>query len=75
MENENYNSNLLDAPYFKMSCPNQCYKKSNEYQLWRKELINKYGKNSKQIFCDIDKIIFFNNQNLNYVACPICKLN
>ena len=72
MENENPNeSNLLDTPYFKLSFPNQNYKKLNNFQLWRKQLFEKFGQNYYEILCQKDNIIFYKREE--NAKCPICN--
>ena len=76
MENENDKEyNLLDVPFFKLSYAEQKYKKSNEYKIWKKNLMEKNGQNGIEIFCSLDNIVIYTNQEARDVICPICKTN
>ena len=81
MEAENINQdlemNLLDNYCYKILYPDQNYKKSVEYQNWKKSITEIIGENGIEMFCDRDKIVIYKkyegiNQILN---CPICKDN
>ena len=64
--------NLLDNYCFKLLYPNQKYKKSIDYQNWKKS-VSKKG-NGIEIFCNKDNIIIYKkNKDLNQLKCPICK--
>ena len=74
VENSNNEFNLLEKNYFKILYPNQDYKKSLDYQKWKKSIEEKYGKNKngKEVLCEKDNIIIW-NENINYIIkCPIC---
>ena len=76
MENENDKEyNLIDVPYFKLTYPEQKYKISNDYKIWKKNLMEKNGQNGIEIFCCIDNAVIYYNQEARNVICPICKTN
>ena len=77
MENINYTqeSNLLGDYFFKISYPKQNYKKSIEYQKWKKIVIDKIGNNGKEIICNKDNTIIYKiyNDNDDIITCPTCN--
>ena len=59
MENEDINleCKLLENNYFQISYPNQNYKITSEYKLWKKIIKKNMGENGKEVFCEKDDII------------------
>ena len=81
MEVENANPdlemNLLDNYCFKILYPDQNYKKSVEYQNWKKSIKEVIGQNIIEMFCNTDKIVIIQKyEDINQIIqCPICKAN
>ena len=76
MENENDKEyNLIDVPYFKLTYPEQKYKISNDYKIWKKNLMEKNAQNRIEILSSINNVVIYNNQEARIVICPICKTN
>ena len=77
VEVSNQKDILLGNDYFQISYPNQNYKKSSEYKQWRKIVEKKFGKNGKEVFCEKDNIIIYQEEKSidNVINCPICKIN
>ena len=77
MENKSLDQdiNLLEDYYFKLSYKNQKYKKLKEYQKWKKLVVEKYGKNGKEIICNKDNTIIYqiHNDNDQKIICPTCN--
>ena len=76
VEVSNQKDILLGNDYFQISYPNQNYKKSSEYKQWRKIVEKKFGKKWKEVFCEKDNIIIYQEEkNINNVIkCPKCKI-
>ena len=77
MENQHADqeNSLLDDFYFKSSYKGQNYKILQEYKNWKKLMIEKYGKNGKEITCPKDNTIIYKIHNDNgETICPTCKL-
>ena len=77
MENNNLDqeNNLLGDYYFTVSYKSQNYKKSQEYKNWNKIMIEKYGKNAKEIICPKDYTIIYtiHYNNDERITCPSCN--
>ena len=77
MENNNFDqeNNSLGDYYFKVSYKGQNYKVTKEYQNWKKIMIEKYGKNGKEINCPKDYTIIYkiHNNNDESIKCPGCN--
>ena len=77
MENQHVDqeSNLLDDFYFKPTYKGQNYKILQGYKNWKKLMIEKYGKNGKEIICPKDNTIIYKIHNDNgETTCPTCNL-
>ena len=84
MENDEYNKKLNDfdnnSPslinVFKPDYKNQNFENSNEFQKWKKTMINKYGEKGKFYQCSYDNIVFYSlysdNQKDEIGFCTIC---
>ena len=76
MENQNFDqeNNLLGDYFFKISYKGQNYKISKEYKIWKKLMIEKYGKNKKEIICPYDNTIIYKIDEYNEeIKCPTCN--
>ena len=77
MENNNLDQeiNLLGDYFFKVSYKSQNYKVLQEYKNWKKIMIEKYGKNGKEIICPNDNTIIYkiHNNNDERIICPGCN--
>ena len=76
MENQNFDqeNNLLDDYFFKISYKGQNYKISQEYKNWKKLMIEKYGKNKREIICPFDNTIIYKIDEYNErIKCPSCN--
>ena len=73
----NIENNLLEDNYFKISYPKQNYKISLDYKQWKKSIEAKFGKNGKEIFCNKDNIIIYQQKEYinNFLKCPLCGKN
>ena len=76
-ENQDLELNLLDSYCFKILYPDQNYKKSIEYQKWKKSITEVIGQNTIEMFCFLDKLIIIKKkEDINQeLKCPICKGN
>ena len=61
--------------FFKVSYKSQNYKVSQEYKNWKKIMIEKYGKNGKEIICPNDNTIIYkiHRDNDKRIICPGCN--
>ena len=67
------NQNLEQDYYFKISYKTQNYKVSQEYQNWKKLMIEKYN-NGKEIICPKDDTIIYKIHNdKDEIICPTCN--